>query len=540
MSTAFSVPRDVEDRALKLVREGGSGNLKALLAVAMQHGVAHKATMNSSVIICHYKNRGNFGIAAHDMQSNLSLIAANKWHDELFQGICTDIAPSEMSLALDFNNKIVAGARGTMAPIMPQTVTHMSLAGGHTNFGHRAVLAKCPHPDPDLCMDGHLCIDRIREKCTTMANRIETGAQWIVIKSWFLHKYDGLADAIQASANQFQNVTRQEHDVQMLTKIAGHMGGGDSFAQVQESFKKTRPKNIDSLPNMFHFIRKHGGQNMEIVNATCAFLRSVLCHDRKVSNATFEQLHTTFQGGEQMPRFRNGLLAALYADENPNIVPSAVVKSMAKDNKKRAVAKKAEDHLSNMNDIISNAKMAPAEFEKAMNEYCAFAMRVSLFVLDKKSSCVLKLMKAKDIKEPDLSIEHFACLCVESIEEQTGVKITTVFDAFKLVEKQPTQPPSAAPIVGDWTVDDKTTGILLEAGFKVGNMITGKGQNKDDNEYKIMSSSGDSVTLALVSDPAITSRVKLSTFQNGFWKIAAEGKVWHLYQHDYFPKVALI
>ena len=98
--------------------------MQRFLQLCIQHGLAHKMRLHSDVVICHPKNRGSFGIGHMEMQQLLTNIAEEKWHDELFKGICTDIYlpnSSEFKQCIEFNRSVVAGSAGAMAPIEPQS-----------------------------------------------------------------------------------------------------------------------------------------------------------------------------------------------------------------------------------------------------------------------------------------------------------------------------------------------------------------------------------------------------------------------------------
>jgi hypothetical protein len=54
----------------------------------------------------------------------------------------TDILPEERDEVLAFNQSLIDGSKGMLAPIQTDIVKYQTLAGSHTNQGHRQLYIK--------------------------------------------------------------------------------------------------------------------------------------------------------------------------------------------------------------------------------------------------------------------------------------------------------------------------------------------------------------------------------------------------------------
>ena len=95
-----------------------------------------KVTAHCSQIVCAVTNRDGYGCNAQDVQENIEDTVHAGWCDKFFDGIFTDIDQSEREAVLLFNEKMV-GSAGLLAPIERDLVKFQTLAGSHTNQGHR-------------------------------------------------------------------------------------------------------------------------------------------------------------------------------------------------------------------------------------------------------------------------------------------------------------------------------------------------------------------------------------------------------------------
>lgn len=338
-SSMVDVPADVDQLAKVCVETGAAGQVQQLLESCEALGIVYLQKLNCQQILVAKCNRGGDGVDFADVQENVSDIASIKFHQSLFKGLITDIPAPEYDEIVEFNTTMVNGSNGLLAPVEARKATHMSLWGGHTTQGFRCVKAGCPHWDSSLCVDGKLSIERVSQVCPRYADAILHGAEYKVVPSWFLKKYPGLDDAVQAAGNVIQNVSKSENDLQMLRKLLTKIKAGQSFDEIGRAFKKTRPKNIGALPHMFNFLRKFPDELL--LNNMIMYCKAA-AGSRTIDGAVFDALQTDWKGVLQAPHIRYGILTAMYADKKPGLFGVAQIKAVGSENNIRATVSAEE------------------------------------------------------------------------------------------------------------------------------------------------------------------------------------------------------
>ena len=87
----------------------------------------------------------------------------------------------------------------------------------------RAILAKLPHDDKHLTIDGRLSPEKVIKKDPVMKEILNVGATYTFVPRRIFLQYPGLDEIAQMSGNYIQNASKAEHDGQMLLKIAGKL-----------------------------------------------------------------------------------------------------------------------------------------------------------------------------------------------------------------------------------------------------------------------------------------------------------------------------
>ena len=539
MAAAFEphhVPAHIEQLANRCVSTSAAGLVERLLDDCIKEGIAHVTRILPFQLVVANCNRGGYGVNHFDVQENVSDIAETHWHDKLFRGVASDIPAEDFKAVMDFNMTQVEASMGTLAPIEPQKSTHQTYCGGHTTQGMRSVLAKCPHWDTSLTIDGRLSLTRVAEKCEAFAHTISHGAEYVVIPSWFVKKFEGLDVAIQAAGNTGQNIAKIVNDPQMLQRVGGMLAGGRTWDHIKDEFKKTRPKNLEALPHMFNFLRKFPDQTL--INMTITYIKATGDPKRRVDADVYDALQQDYKGALQAPRVRFGILACLYADEKPNLLSTGAIKGLARSDSKLAATLAADNALLE----FSNKIKAIPEIKDntfvwlSWTKLCA---DVAAMLCEKNTTDVAKVLSA--MKRPSdyiIHIGHLQYLCVQRISDKLQVEVTNEFDEHKITMANTAAPPKkhdqqSQPVRGS---EDISPQMMLEMGFKVGDVIclTKKDKNTDQENFKICSIENGKIGLMDDKSKQPATAVDLADFQQKKWKHAASDKsVWYTYEESH-------
>lgn len=534
MALLHKMPEDLEALGREAASTQAAGLVEKFLDLLVASGIGHRARIPCSKLVVARCNRGGYGVNFFDVQENTSDIAATKWYDKLFKGVVTDIEAAEFDEVIAFNMRQVAASNGILAEIEPHKATHQTLCGGHTTQGMKAVEARGPHWDTSLTMDGRLCLARVEEKSPTFAEAIRNGAEYTIVPSWVLKQIPGLDNAIQAAGNTGQNIAKAVNDPQMLQRVAIMVQAEQSFEQVKEEFKKTRPKNLEALPHMFNFIRKF--PDTTLINGTITYIKSVDVK-RKVSATTYDALQTDYKGANQAPRVRYGILAALYTDEKQDFVNGSVIKGLGGD-KKITTTLEADAALVSFYDKIKKHPDLKDD-TKAHLAWHALCADVAGYLCDKNTSAVAKhLLELKKPLDYALNIKHLQQICVQRIFTDSGILLTEEFSEYELTPSAVAKTLVVQKTIGARSSDDITSQMMSELGFALGDVVSVAKREKgvEPQLFNISKMENGTIHLSDAKDDKINESRDLAEFQQKKWRNvpkAADTGVLHSYEEKY-------
>lgn len=482
----------------------GTQSVESLLVLLEKAGMAHMARVHCSQIAVHYLNRDGYGVNPQDAAANLSDIAAVSWHDKSFRGVLAEVRPDELDKVHLFNKALVDSSNNTLAPIEKEACKYATLWGSHTNAGHRMVLAGLAHDDERLTVGGKLSLAKVKEVSPSLGETIQRGCEWLIISGDFLAKNPGLAQIIQSAGNTGTNISKAEHDLQMVRKIATGIEQGMQAKDILKAIARSRPKNAEAAMAVFNFVRKHAGPNQCMLKFSEAFIRANSSSERRVSSEAWDQLQSDWKGAYQAPWVRHGMLCLLYTHRNHKFLTTGDMKKASGKDLLQSLA--AEKEICNMMDHLHNSSVKDSGDAKQAIGH--FMMNIVALLLGKETDA----MKALG---DQISMGALAFVCVSAIQARTGVKITCAYDAHALQDASgegsaaSDSKPAARSATGDLTAV-----LMAELGFKIGDMAKGS-----DKAGKILQFDNGIIQLCNIDDETSIFEVKLEAFQKKEWKI---------------------
>ena len=141
MSAPAAFPFPWNERADQLAKDvvskGTASAWQHLQSYCLRMEFFKKIPVHCSRIVCATCNRDGYGVNGKDVHENISDTFYSGWHDQFFHGMITDILPEEHAEVLSFNRRLIDQSKGLLAPLDPDAVKYQTLAGSHTNQGHR-------------------------------------------------------------------------------------------------------------------------------------------------------------------------------------------------------------------------------------------------------------------------------------------------------------------------------------------------------------------------------------------------------------------
>ena len=127
-----------DELAQAAVRKGTAAAWQELLKYCTLMGYFLRVKVHARHIVICPCNRDGYGVNPADVHEILSDITEVGWSHDAFDGILTDVEADEKDEVCEYNEVQVAASGGMLAPIVRDEVDYMTLAGSHTNQGHRS------------------------------------------------------------------------------------------------------------------------------------------------------------------------------------------------------------------------------------------------------------------------------------------------------------------------------------------------------------------------------------------------------------------
>ncbi len=387
--------------------------------------------------------------------------------------------------------------------------------------GCRAIIARLLHDDSNLTVDGKLNVEKICDADPPLREVLNVGASWIWVPRPVFNHYAGLDAIAQASGNYLQNASKSEHDGQIIFKIIRQIEDKKDFEEIKAQVMKNRAKHIESLPGMFHFLRKYGslnGKDMDIAKDTAAYIRGECNSARHVDADLWNRLAADIKGMKQHIRLRHGALAILYADSNKSALSPADMKNLGtKDNQEKAI--KLESAIEEMNNSVRAVHANDGEVLAELVRFSAacFALLVNKLKVD----VISKIVDKYNIESDKLELGHLQWYLLEKVSAITKCQNTdTVFAGFalKAKSKETATDDASGKDLRNNSIDNTAT-LLEELGWKVGQNVQFKTMPA---VYKITKFADGKVYLtATAVDKQHEQREAPATeFQCRLWKIS--------------------
>lgn len=381
----------------------------------------------------------------------------------------------------------------------------------------RAILARLPHSSPELTVDGCLSPEKIVKADPPIKEVLNVGATWTWVPRHVFQKYPGLAEIAQSAGNYLNNASKAEHDGQLILKIGTKIAVDMPFNEIKEMLLKNRSKNMESLPGMYHFLRKFGGgKAMQLAKRTSVFIRGEANTSRRVAPEFWDALGADFRGVNQMIGLRHGALCTLYTDPNPKLVSVADIKGLQSKDRASAAAD-AETAIDAIDYAINNSPDC-ARNPVLIAEFMKFQSTVFSWLVGKRSAAMVTRITSEFEMEFDkLGLGHLQWHFINSVSGRCKLPSTMKdFAEFKLDLKPAAADgqAKAASAVRESNAD-MTAGIMADLGWHLKDVAEQKSDK--GRSFELTEFANGFVKVTSVTGGK-TKRVPLQEFQDKSWK----------------------
>jgi hypothetical protein len=479
-------------------------SVRQILGELTASGLAYEMKLLPRLVGTHPANRDGFGISPVAVHDLISSIYSLGFDSNEVRCLCVEVRPGDTSVN-EYNRAMISGSGGMLAALEGE-VRFASLWGGHTNQALRCIAGAVAHSDERLCLNGRLSIEKIRATDPLYADAACNGVVWTVINCIVLESFPTLAGLIQSAGNAVSQVSKAEHEFQVLRKLwmaylREHRENPTQpvqFASVKQHVLRSRPPCIKSIPAMYQWVLKcSGGAQALFLLESEQFIKNHGDADVVLSSEIWEVLSVDFKGVDQAVRFRHGLLKCLYADTSCKLSFADVKRFTSKELSPKVFA--ANDLMTEVRQFLDGKKVDLADLWKELGW---LDINLVKFVLGKHSAqSLLEIVQGflADVKAK-LQLDGL----VSPWDASSGSSGSSIQD------HNPT-PPNYLREFGKDAQLDKPCNILIERGIQVGMAVMRK---SDKVIGYIHSMSGDSV---VVRAGDATVEVGAGDFLEGKW-----------------------
>lgn len=229
-----------------------SGNIvsgcRLIIKTLEEHGLVYEARLPPKLLVCHWGNRDEYGVGAHDVHSLGDECIDIGWDEAACDPICCEIDERSRK----FTAQLMHEAGGMLGSGDVALARFATLTCGHTNFFLRCVDEEIPHEGMQkICKDGRFSKAICASAEPAVFSSAVNGLQWRIIRAEAIQAWPELTDLFQSSGNT--SAARGEHDLQMLRRVHNiivkqQKGDGIDYEKLKKQALRSKPKCAAALP----------------------------------------------------------------------------------------------------------------------------------------------------------------------------------------------------------------------------------------------------------------------------------------------------
>ena len=249
------------------------------------------------------RNREGAGLVPIDVHDLLLRITMHGWSwQECAGALAAEIPPDDKGGAAwrDFNYQLAKKSDGMLAPCAKDDLEIATARGSHTTAGLRAMLLGARGIHPQLCIDGSVSKSKIMEIQPSMAQPLERGMRYSVVKWQIVCACPLLMPLLSRTGNASHGVAREQTALQACKRLHSlhtSLKATSANADVTEQVIRIACVGMDPdyeevARNYLAFVEKwSGGQSGHILASLEEYERALM-FKRKIYSLDLKQLST--------------------------------------------------------------------------------------------------------------------------------------------------------------------------------------------------------------------------------------------------------
>jgi hypothetical protein len=168
----------------------------------------------------HPDNREKAGLVPVDVHDLLLRISASGWSWKAVDALACEIPPTSIGAQWrDWNASLAKASDGLLAPVNRDLLELLTGRGSHTTASVRCYKYGTKGFHDDLCIDGFVSQSKIVERQPSMAEPLEKGLPYLVIRWQLVVACPRLTEVLSRTGNAAHGVARVQTTLQALKRV---------------------------------------------------------------------------------------------------------------------------------------------------------------------------------------------------------------------------------------------------------------------------------------------------------------------------------
>jgi hypothetical protein len=239
---------------------------KEILEVLLTHKVAYTMRLHPDLLFTHMCNRGGLGLNAFNVHRNMSKIhRIGADLQKLVDSTCFEM-PKDVIMRkkqTDFNLSLIKNAAGLLAPCTGRE-RYLSVGGGHTTAGCRAINHGCATPEARLADGkGKLNASLLWEHRPILKQMCTEGWEWTIIPHEVQETWPGIPALAQQALNASNSVSSETTELESASTIAQYAEQSDPATTTWDmciaAAAASNPPCVDYIDAIGKYAKLFGG-----------------------------------------------------------------------------------------------------------------------------------------------------------------------------------------------------------------------------------------------------------------------------------------
>jgi len=214
------VNKKIEDFEAGRLKDGVQTFQEQLLMLIESAALSEKRWIMVHKVGVHPDNREKAWLVPVDVHDLLRRITANGWSSKEVDALACEIPPTKEGVAWRaFNAQLAASSDGLLAAVNPDDLEVVTGRGSHTTASVRCYKFGTKGFHDELCVDGFISRAKIVEQQPSMAEPLEKGINYVVIRWQLAQACTRLMEVLSRTGNASHGVARQQTAIQGLKRV---------------------------------------------------------------------------------------------------------------------------------------------------------------------------------------------------------------------------------------------------------------------------------------------------------------------------------